>query len=98
MSHPTLPGHAPALPPLPVGEARELPDDLGQALWQLHSMPALDVPPQPPHWPFPRLDAIQARNHQRCVAELQQIEHRRRQQAVRECIRSAQAALGEALL
>ena len=44
--------------------------------------------PQPSAWPFPRLDGIQARNHQRCVESLRALEERRRQQALRECLAS----------
>jgi hypothetical protein len=77
--------------PIPVGEARNLPADVGEVLWQLHT-----APHQPPNWPFPAMDAIQARNHCRCVAELEQMAHRRRQQALRNCLQAWQAQ--EALL
>ena len=49
--------------------------------------------PQPANWPFPPLGPIQARNHARCVASLQELMARQHAQRVRECVEAAREAL-----
>lgn len=61
----------------------------------MHSQPPkLATGQQPAIWPFPPLDAIQARNHAKCVEAVRRLEQQRRQQRLREVME----ALGEGLV
>lgn len=63
---------------------------------QTHDTP--DCNAQPGHWPFPRLESLQARRHAECVESLRRLEARRRQERLRECLESFNATFGEARL